>query len=747
MLSVLSISLFLLAPFPCQEDPAVTAAIEQSHQRMLRELARVERLTPEQNSYLTTTLLNEYRQRIAEAPADLPWLSLVQMNMTAGVLELRAGEHLERAVELLEKGYALLVDNDPDSFPKLRDKLTYQLALSCMRLGESQNCVARHTSQSCILPIREQGIFVEKQATEKAQRYFLEFAARQPKGAPRRRSSEWLGNLAAMALGVYPEGVPAEHRIPPEHFQSDVAFPRFVDIAPEQGVNVLDMAGGAGIEDFDGDGRLDIVTSSWDPAVSLTLFLRTAAGEFVNRSKEAGLIGFKGGLNLNHADYDSDGDADILVLRGAWLHGESGRHPNSLLRNDGAAHFRDVSFLAGLGLEHYPTQAAGWADYDADGDLDLYIGNESSKQYRFPSELFQNQGDGTFHDAAREARVTNFQYAKGVSWGDYDTDGRIDLYVSNQGGSNRLYRNQGQGAFEDVAGKLGVRNPKQSFACWFWDFDNDGNLDLYVASYHQLGAEDNQGSGEGLRLYPAVASFTGQKHTAEHAQLYRGDGKGGFKDVSLERGLERVTLTMGSNFGDLDNDGWLDFYLGTGYPYFDGIMPNLMYRNDRGRGFTDVTLPGGFGHLQKGHGVVFADLDHDGDQDIFEQMGGGFYADAFGNVLFENPGFENHWIKIRLRGTRSVRSAVGARLHCVLGEGARKRSIHRVVGTGGSFGANPLEQHIGLGSAQEVRRLEIHWPSGGTQLFENLPADHLVRITEGQNEFEAVRQTRMPFKQ
>lgn len=734
----------LLAPASPLQGAQEESALERSHQRMLKELERVERLTPEQNSYLMTTQLEEYRRRMAEASDELPWLSRVQLEMTAGVLELRVGD-LERAVELLEDGHRKLMANAPEAYPKLRDKLTYQLALACLRLGESRNCVARHTSESCILPIRGAGVFEDTEATEKAVRYFLEFAARQPADTPRRRSSEWLANLAAMAIATYPEGVPEEHRIPPERFESEVDFPRFRDIAPELGINALDMAGGAGIEDLDGDGRLDVVTSSWDPAVSLTLFLRDSEGTFVDRTEEAGLVGLKGGLNLNHADYDSDGDVDLLVLRGAWLHGETGRHPNSLLQNDGKARFRDVTFLAGLGEEHYPTQAAGWADHDRDGDLDLYVGNEGSRLYRFPSQLFRNRGDGTFEEAAREAGVSNLQYAKGVAWGDIDTDGWPDLYVSNQGSPNRMYMNDGGERFRDVAAELGVREPRQSFACWFWDFDNDGSLDLYVASYHQLSGADNEGSGEGLRLYPAVASFTGKEHTAEHARLYRGDGKGGFRDVSLELGLDRVTLTMGSNYGDLDNDGWLDFYLGTGYPYFDGIMPNLMYRNLAGKGFEDVTIPGGFGHLQKGHGVVFADLDRDGDQDILEQMGGGYYADAFGNVLFENPGFGRSWIKLRLVGTRSVRSAVGARVRVAFADGELERTVHRVIGTGGSFGANPLEEHVGLGRAKRVRSVEVIWPSGARQRHLDLPAGATVHITEGEGTPRIEHPVQLPF--
>jgi hypothetical protein len=198
---------------------------------------------------------------------------------------------------------------------------------------------------------------------------------------------------------------------------------------------------------------------------------------------------------------------------------------------------------------------------------------------------------------------------------------------------------------------------------------------------------------------------------------------------------------MGSNFGDLDNDGYPDFYLGTGYPPYHSVMPNVMYRNREGRGFSDVTYAGGFGHLQKGHGVAFADFDNDGDQDVFQQMGGAYPGDRFGNALYENPGFGNHWITIRLEGVRSNRSAIGARIRAVVaGErGAGRRSIYRHVNSGGSFGGNPLRQTIGLGRAARIERLEILWPAtGSTQTFTDLPADRAIHIVEGERAYSTL---------
>ena len=277
------------------------------------------------------------------------------------------------------------------------------------------------------------------------------------------------------------------------------------------------------------------------------------------------------------------------MLRGAWFAGE-GRHPNSLLRNDDGV-FVDVTFAAGLGEQHYPTQTAAWADYDNDGDLDLYVGNEHlpDPEASARSQLFRNAGDGRFTDVAEVAGVAVEAFVKGVTWGDYDADGHPDLYVSVLGGPNRLFHNEGDGTFRDVAAQAGVQGPQQSFPVWFWDFDNDGDLDLYVSSY--------KGDVDGVAF--VAASALGIEGPWEVAKLYKGDGRGGFRDVAASVGLERLHLPMGSNFGDLDNDGYLDFYLGTGYPDYEALMPNVLYHNRGGVRFADVTVPAGLGHLQK----------------------------------------------------------------------------------------------------------------------------------------------------
>ena len=269
--------------------------------------------------------------------------------------------------------------------------------------------------------------------------------------------------------------------------------------------------------------------------------------------------------------------------------------------------------------------------------------------------------------------------------------------------------------------------PFKSFPAWFWDFNNDGNLDLFVSAYERR-VEDVAAYYLDL---PAMET--------EPDSLYQGDGMGAFDEVSLDVNLNHITQPMGSNFGDLDNDGFLDFYLGTGYPEYEGLMPNLLFRNVGGARFVDVTTAAGLGHLQKGHGVAFADFDHDGDQDIFAELGGAYAGDVFGNALFENPGFGNHWLVVKLVGVTSNESAIGVRIRADILEGGKERSIYRWVNSGGSFGANPLRQHLGLGPAAVLQSLEIYWPtSDRTQVFQDVEINQFIVVTEGREEYETL---------
>ncbi len=644
---------------------------------------------------------------------------------------LRAGR-TEEAIARLEPLRELAQELVPA--PARERVLRTTLATAYLRLGEQQNCLERHNIDACLLPIRGQGVHRLQDGSRAAIRELTALLEQ----APDSLENRWLLNIAAMTVGDYPDGVPDEYVFPPTTFASERDVGRFFDVAPGAGVAAVGLAGGSVLEDFDGDGNLDLMISSWGYEDPLLYFRNLGDGGFEEQTHAAGLTGLTGGLNLVHADYDNDGRPDVLVLRGAWRQ-RTGRLPNSLLRNlgagpDGVVRFEDVTEEAGL-LSFRPTQTAAWGDYDGDGWLDLFIGNESLSRRRHPCQLYRNDGDGddgkvTFTEVAAEAGVDAGGLVKGVAWGDVDNDGRVDLYVSRLLEPNLLFHNRGEDGeprFREVGAAAGVGEPRHSFPTWFWDFDNDGWLDIFVSGY----AADYLTGGAGS----VAADMLGlPRGSAETPRLYRnlGTGAPAFEDVTAQAGLDQVLLTMGSNFGDLDNDGFPDFYLGTGAPGFRVLVPNRMFWNDGGRRFLDATASGGFGHLQKGHGVAFGDVDNDGDQDVYAVIGGAFTGDVYPNALFENPGHGGDWITLRLEGTAANRSAIGARLRLVIDGPDGPREIHATAGTGGSFGASSLQQEIGLGSASVIRTLEVRWPGSGTvDTFHDLAPDRVLYLREG----------------
>jgi hypothetical protein len=601
-------------------------------------------------------------------------------------------------------------------------ELRIRKAIAFFRLGEQENCLATHNADSCVFPLKPKAFHLLPRGSQGAIALFNSHLAEYPNDF----TARWLLNLAHMTLGEYPAKVNPQYLIPAKTFDSEYEMQRFPDVSDGLGVDANDLAGGVIVDDFDNDGFYDLLISAWDHKGQLRYFRNNQDGTFKERTSEAGLVGEVGALNIQQTDYNNDGWLDIWMLRGAWL-GHAGRIPNSLLRNNGDGTFTDVTEQAGL-LSFHPTQASRWFDFDGDGWLDVFIGNESTDP-RDPDwcELYRNNRDGTFTECAREVGIRVKEFVKGVACGDYDNDGRPDLYLSIRGQRAKvLLHNDGPDSsgkwrFSNRAADAQVNNTILSFGTFFFDYNNDGWEDLIIFGYSLPG-----GAGD------VAKDYLGIPNNSEKPRLYRNNQDGTFTDVTVETRMDRVCHTMGHNYGDLDNDGWLDFYCGTGDPDFTTLIPNRMFRNAGGRFFQDVTSVTGTGHIQKGHGIAFADFDDDGDQDVYSALGGAYSGDLARNALFMNPGSTNRWLKLKLVGTKANRAAIGARLKITVETPGGTRAVHRVVSSGGNFGSNPLRQEIGLADATVIKSVEIRWPGSHTrQMLTGLELNRSYQVREG----------------
>ena len=654
---------------------------------------------------------------------------IFQANNDKAVALLQLGEE-QKAITIYEE---LLGKISIAEFDKRR-QLMKDLAISYMRLGERTNCIHNHGAESCVYPISMAGIHTDKSGSQKAIELYKKILEEDPGDL----ESKWLLNIAYMTTGGYPDEVPPAFLLKVANDDSLHTVKPFVDVAANVGLNLKDMGGGSIVDDFNNDGYPDIVLSSWALTEPMHYCRNNGNGTFTDISDSSGLGYLTGGLNMMQMDYNNDGYKDIFVLRGAWKE-RFGKAPNSLLRNNGDGTFTDVTKESGL-LSFHPTQAATWADFNNDGWLDVFIGNETTPPGGINAcELFMNNRNGTFTEMAAKAGCAITEFVKGVTSGDYDNDGLTDIFVSTLNGKNMLLRNESRKdspvKFTDVTEKAGVKITTRTFPTWFWDYDNDGWLDILVCGYE---------FHESLAYYAGAEATHSPIGNAGKVFLFRNKHDGTFEDVSSKVGLDKIAFAMGSNFGDIDNDGYLDFYLGTGNPKLKSLIPNKLFKNIDGTHFLDVTSSARVGNLQKGHGISFADLDNDGDEDIYIEMGGAYTGDAYENSLYLNPGQNNnHWINLTLEGTVSNKAAIGAKIKVTFKEDGIERSVYRDVNSGGSFGSNPLRQHIGIGRATSIEKIEIKWPvTRNTQVFTNPPVDTNIRIKEGVSSFTTYKLTR-----
>jgi Tfp pilus assembly protein PilF len=525
--------------------------------------------------------------------------------------------------------------------------------------------------------------------------------------------ARWNLRVAHEQLGGDANDIAERYRIPIASQDKTPAPVTFNDVAHQLGVSALTRGRGSAWGDYDRDGDADLFTVGIrDPH---HLYRNNGDGTFTDVTQAALLNDPRGGWASLFFDYDRDGDVDLFVTRDGWR----GVAANSLYRNNGDGTFSDVTWQAGM-LEESDSFTASLADINNDGWVDIYVANGVSQANGAANHLYLNNGNGTFREVARQAGVATHGRSIGCAFGDYDNDGWPDLVVINHGAPNALYRNRGDGTFVEVTVEAGIDAPLDGFVGFFFDYDNDGWLDLFATGWTE-------------QMQDVLQSAITGKPNAERNRLalYHNNGDGTFADVTLAAGLARTYGAMAAQFGDIDNDGFLDIYLGTGGPPMDTYEPNKLFWNTGQGTFVDVTNSAGVGNLGKGHGATFADYDADGDLDLYAPIGGAMFGDRQPNSLYQNSGTSNYWLKLRLVATSSNPDAIGTKVSVT----ADQQKIFRTVDGGTGFGSmnDPLVL-LGLGHAAMVSKLHIQWPSGIQQTFLNIRANQLLVITEGQSQ-------------
>ncbi len=503
------------------------------------------------------------------------------------------------------------------------------------------------------------------------------------------------------------------------------------------------MGGGVALLDYDNDGRLDVFFTNGariddpmpdgkmpdksDPRFWNHLYHQNPDGTFTDVTQKAGLTGMPQNhydMGIAVGDYDNDGFEDLYV---------TGFGGNTLYHNNGDGTFRDVTKAAGVGGGGW-SASAGFFDYDNDGKLDLYVTRYvdwTFKTNRYCGErkpgyraychpdnydgvtdiLYHNNGDGTFTDVSAKAGIANPNgKGLGVSFADYDDDGFTDIFVANDSVQCFLYHNNGNGTFTEqglLAG-VGFNEDGKTFAGMgidFADYDNDGHPDVVVTDLSN-----------------------------ERYMLFRNLGDGSFRDVTNSSGLGGATISFSgwsTRFFDYDNDGWKDIFVAQAHvmdtiektsPNLRYMQPPLLLRNQSGR-FVRVSPGEVFQREWAGRGAAFGDIDNDGDIDIVVSN-----LDQKAYVLRNDGGNRNHWLRIAATGRKSNRDGIGSRVKVVSASGMTQYfSINTAVGYQSASDKRLL---VGLGSDATAKLVEIRWPSGMVQRFENVKADQVLKAEE-----------------
>ncbi|MXY27713.1 CRTAC1 family protein [Candidatus Poribacteria bacterium] len=491
------------------------------------------------------------------------------------------------------------------------------------------------------------------------------------------------------------------------------------------------VGSGVAFFDYDADGLPDIyfvnsadLPGSHSPTLPTNrLYHNNGDGTFTDVTEQAGVGDTGYGAGCAAADYDNDGDLDLYVTNfGA----------NVLYQNNGDSTFTDVTQHAGVGDKRWSLGCA-FADYDNDGFVDLYVANYIDFDFEThtnctqkgvatycppesfegsPDTLYRNNGDGTFTDVTTTAGVYNKDgKGMGVVFGDYDNDGDVDCYVGNDAGENFLYHNNGDGTFTNVGWMAGVEadengNVQGTMGVDFGDYDNDGRLDLIAVNYQQ-----------------------------QPNALYRNDNGSFFTDVSFVAGMAESLpyVGWGADFFDVDNDGDKDLLIANGHlqdtveQYDDTTtypqQNYLLINNGQGR-FVNVSMKAGSGLQARevSRGLATGDYDNDGDLDVL-------ISNANDTPQLLRNDSENHgnWILIHTIGTRSNRAGIGARVKIQTGDLIQ---IDEVRGGSGYLSQNDLRLHFGIGTHKRIDSIEVSWPSGVVDTIRDVVPNQILTITE-----------------